>query len=149
MKKSSPCRHGRVGESYCINTPGCQTVKFLWTLRAKCQLKTNWEKPLTIWKLGQQLKTNQSTTLRWKTGLHLRRGLDRTAWKSEITQGNKTETQEYKTSSGISNNRWVMSWLNTRNQFRYHSRRVRCPTACCCVCLSFQKLCLSIRMRWL
>lgn len=41
--ESSPGRHGRVGESHRINTPGCQTVKFRCTLHAKCQLRTNWE----------------------------------------------------------------------------------------------------------
>lgn len=41
--ESSPCRHGRVGESHRINTPGCQTVKFSCTLHAKCRLHTNWE----------------------------------------------------------------------------------------------------------
>lgn len=41
--ESSPGRHGRVGESHRINTPGCQTIKFRCTLHAKCQLQTNWE----------------------------------------------------------------------------------------------------------
>lgn len=36
-EESSPCLYGRVGDSPCINTPGCQTVKFLWVLRTKCQ----------------------------------------------------------------------------------------------------------------
>lgn len=36
-EESSPCYHGRVGDSRRINTPGCQTVKFLRLLRAKCQ----------------------------------------------------------------------------------------------------------------
>lgn len=40
-EENSPGSHGRVGDSHCINTPGCQTVKFLWTLHAKCQWKAN------------------------------------------------------------------------------------------------------------
>lgn len=38
-EESSPCYHGRVGDARCINTPGCQTVKFLLVLPAKCPRK--------------------------------------------------------------------------------------------------------------
>lgn len=161
-EENSPGCHGRVGDSHCINTPGCQTVKFLWAVHAKCQWKAKKGGAFTIiCQLGkiviintENTKVVENTDKWW----HLRGGLDITDYSRGLKHKRRRATEAIAPASYIGKS---LKCLHEMRIVKFvadgRKKNKRSPLVGVFVdssvlvvfCrLSFQERRLSVRMRW-
>lgn len=151
-----------MGDSHCINTPGCQTVKFLWTVHAKCQWKAKKGGAFTIiCQLGkiviintENTKVVENTDKWW----HLRGGLDITDYSRGLKHKRRRATEAIAPASYIGKS---LKCLHEMRIVKFvadgRKKNKRSPLVGVFVdssvlvvfCrLSFQERRLSVRMRW-